>query len=154
MTSKDIARFIQNIEKTEGCWKWAGSKDKLGYGYFNLNGTSQRAHRVSYEFFTQTKIPFGKVIDHLCRNTSCVNPKHLEPVTLEKNTLRGESPSAKFARATHCSKGHPLKGDNLKVRVRNRRAWRVCKTCKNEIQKIYMLKKYGRPIGKQRISHI
>ena len=47
-------------------------------------------------------IPQGLVIDHLCRNKSCVNPAHLEAVTNTENVLRGEAPSAKAARKTHC----------------------------------------------------
>jgi hypothetical protein len=34
------------------------------------------------------KIPDGLTLDHLCRNKSCVNPDHLEPVTREENTVR------------------------------------------------------------------
>lgn len=34
-------------------------------------------------------IPEGLTIDHLCRNTMCVNPDHLEPVTHRENLMRG-----------------------------------------------------------------
>jgi hypothetical protein len=46
------------------------------------------AHRWMYEQKIGP-IPKGLVIDHLCRNTRCVNPDHLEPVTRGENTRRG-----------------------------------------------------------------
>jgi hypothetical protein len=35
------------------------------------------------------EIPDGLMLDHLCRNTACVNPSHLEPVTNSVNVQRG-----------------------------------------------------------------
>lgn len=34
-------------------------------------------------------IPTGKELDHLCRNATCSNPDHLEPVTHKENFNRG-----------------------------------------------------------------
>ena len=46
------------------------------------------AHRFVYE---QTKGPIleGLTIDHLCRVRCCVNPDHLEVVTIQENIQRG-----------------------------------------------------------------
>lgn len=64
-----------------------------GYGEFftqRVNGKVKmvHAHRFSYEV-VKGKIPDGLVIDHLCRNSKCVNPDHLEPVTQKENIIRG-----------------------------------------------------------------
>lgn len=69
------------------CWVWLGSHDR-GYGHFGVDGGYVRAHRWAWEALVGP-IPPGLVLDHLCRNPSCVNPDHLEPVTRAENTRRG-----------------------------------------------------------------
>ena len=89
-------RFIAKVEKTETCWNWTAYKNPKGYGAFE--GTM--AHRWSYEYYKRP-IPSEWQIDHLCRNTSCVNPDHLEAVTLEENLRRQHgTPSV------YCKWGH------------------------------------------------
>ena len=48
------------------------------------------------------------MIDHLCRNRSCVRPDHLQPVTQRENTLRGMSVGAIVRRTGKCLRGHPM----------------------------------------------
>lgn len=79
-------RFI--IDESTGCWNWALSLDDKGYGRTSDRGRSLKAHRVVYEEM-RGPIPDGLVIDHLCNNPKCVNPDHLEPVTLQANSARG-----------------------------------------------------------------
>lgn len=122
-------RFWPKVNKTETCWLWTSSKTKLGYGMIGAGpgGGQLMAHRVSWEL-SVGPIPDGLVIDHLCMVPSCVNPEHLEPVTVAENTRRGYSPSvgAAFQKAkTHCPQGHPYVKENMYV-YGNRR---VCKTC-------------------------
>ena len=79
-----------------GCWLWTGRIDRGGYGAISINRNKYplrpcfikaRAHRVSYEAF-RGEIPSGLTLDHLCRVRCCVNPDHLEPVTLKENMSR------------------------------------------------------------------
>jgi hypothetical protein len=80
-------RFFNFILKDEsGCWIWRGALDPDGYGSF-FDKKSYRAHRWSYQRWTGELIP-KMHIDHLCSNTSCVNPDHLEQVTERENQLR------------------------------------------------------------------
>jgi hypothetical protein len=106
---------------------WLGAT-RLGYGRVLVSGKMRSAHRVAYELAIGP-IPDGLTIDHLCRNPGCVNPIHLEPVTIRVNILRGSMPAADNARKTHCKNGHPFEGDNLSVLSAGRR--RRCRTCYN-----------------------
>src|SRR3990167_10748674 len=118
-------RFFTFVKKTPGCWLWTGALKENGYGAFGVNYRSGYAHRFSYENF-RGPIPHGLTIDHLCRVRNCVNPSHLEAVTIGVNTLRGNSVSAKCARKTHCPNGHPYDGVNT-YRCRRRRQCRICR---------------------------
>ena len=72
------------VDKTYGCWIWAGSKGPDGYGR-----TSQGAlaHVAIWE---QECGPIELIhnLDHICRRRDCVNPAHLEPVTQSENLKR------------------------------------------------------------------
>lgn len=69
------------------CWPWLAYRNAKGYGQVSVNGTVRPAHRVAYELLVGP-IPADLTLDHLCRNTGCVNPVHLEPVTASENTHR------------------------------------------------------------------
>ena len=120
---KPADRFWAKVELTEDCWVWTGHL-RRGYGTLMQDGHDGYAHRFAYESFVGP-IPEGLQIDHLCRNRACVNPAHMEPVTLRENILRGESSAAKNARKTHCKRGHPLSGENL-YRFGGSRSCREC----------------------------
>lgn len=125
MMNKPIRdRILERVAvDAQGCWVWQRGRHKdSGYAVITVNDRQRLAHRVSYETFVGP-IPDGLTIDHLCRNTSCVNPEHLDPVTMRENALRGTSPAAANARKTTCQEGHPF--DRVDPTGR-----RICRTCK------------------------
>ena len=74
-----------------GCWIWDSDWNSgNGYGKVKHQGKAHMAHRLVYSFL-RGEIPDDHVLDHLCRVRRCVNPDHLEPVTVRENTLRGEA---------------------------------------------------------------
>jgi hypothetical protein len=87
LTTEDV--FVGNFDINEaGCWQWLGNKDAKGYGFIGVGKkTRQRAHRWVWDTYV-SPIPEGWQIDHLCRNPSCVNPDHLEPVPGMENQRR------------------------------------------------------------------
>lgn len=112
-----------------GCHVWDGPKNPMKYGFvygqFTPRYSADRvmAHRYAYER-AHGPIPAGLVIDHLCRNTLCVNPAHLEVVTIGENVSRGVPGNSKI---THCPKGHPYSGDNLYLKPGGQRLCRACR---------------------------
>lgn len=138
---------FDRIEVTEsGCWEWQGGlkipqgAPHLRYGIAWLrkawappSSIPQRqrtdlavpAHRFSYETFIGP-VPEGLELDHLCRNTRCVNPEHLEPVTHKVNMQRSSTFSAENAAKTHCPRGHEYSDTNIWW-YRGRRYCRVCR---------------------------
>lgn len=127
-----LERFWAKVQKTEGCWSWLGKKMPNGYGTFWTGEKYDLPHRFSYEVFNDEKIPIKLVIDHLCRNRICVNPKHMEVVSRGENVLRGVGLTAQNARKTHCIRGHELTKDNIYEYKNkyNQVNQRICKTCR------------------------
>ena len=114
-------------ERMTGCWLWQGYVVRNGYGQVRMGKSNRYVHRVVYELL-KGPIPDGLTLDHLCRIRRCANPEHLEPVTGKENCLRGESFSAANHRKTHCSRNHPLSGDNLVMCSDGQR--RDCRECR------------------------
>lgn len=127
-------RFWAKVFKHEnGCWDWLGalswSKDKRRpscYGRFWDGERLALAHRYSY-VLAKGPIADGLQIDHLCKNTRCVNPDHLEAVTSQENNLRSEAVSAKHAVKTECPAGHAYNEENTYTDAKGSRHCRCCR---------------------------
>ena len=116
-------RFWAKVDKSDNCWTWTAAPAgyKGWYGHFYDGARNVYAHRWAWES-VNGPIPDGLTIDHLCRNTKCVNPAHLEPVTGPENTRRAN------AYRTHCKWGHPFDEANTYI-GKNGNRW--CRSCRN-----------------------
>lgn len=130
MGSSDEARFWAKVDKTGHCWIWQAAPSSSGYGTFKVHGRTEQAHRFAYELLVD-QIPFGLTIDHICRVRMCVNPDHMEVVTLRENLMRGNSPSSVHARKETCPNGH------LYNRTDPNSGARLCQPCRTEYMRSY-----------------
>ena len=123
-----LMRFAEKVQSEGDCWCWTAGLVGGGYGQFHHDGKPNYAHRWLYERAIGPVDP-KMTLDHLCRTRRCVRPDHLEVVTRGENVLRGVSPAANAARATHCPAGHAYAGPNVSMKKDGSRR---CATCHRE----------------------
>ena len=135
-------RIIEKIDASGDCWEWTGAQC-YGYGRVGYGKKTWLAHRLIWELLVGP-IPKGMTIDHLCRNHACVNPDHMEIVDRQENTLRGYGLSGQNGRKTHCPRGHPYSGENLRLyqAPNKNHPCRRCRICgRDDYHKWYAAKK-------------
>lgn len=122
-------RIEERIQVDEqGCWLWPKIMAN-GYGQISVGAQTLLAHRAAYEVW-KGPITSGLEVDHLCNVRRCVNPEHLLAVPPLENKLRSDSIAMRNRHKTHCVRGHPFSGDNLRLERRpDGGVRRVCRTC-------------------------
>lgn len=122
--------FWTNTKVVEvGCWAWAGSLSKKGYGRLRYRSKNWLAHRVSW-FLHYGAIPEDMLVCHKCDNPTCVKPTHLFLGSyLDNNRDRASKGRCASTKKTHCPAGHLYEGDNLYNSPTGRR----CRTCKEAL---------------------
>lgn len=124
--ANEISRFNAKIDKVSsetGCWVWTGALAH-GYGRFRFDNRTVQAHRLSW--FIYTKVQPALDLDHLCRNTQCVNPSHLQDVPHKLNILRSDSVATKNYFKESCIRGHLFDEENTYITKSGKRQCRAC----------------------------
>ena len=128
-----IDRFLDKAmpEPNSGCWLWIGACDaSSGYGNFGMWPKTLKAHRVAYMLF-KGPIPDGMHIDHKCSVRCCVNPDHLDAVSLKENNRRtwdrGRGVNVNHRKKEHCPQGHSYKGKNIYFAPDGTRQCMICR---------------------------
>lgn len=119
------AHFWSKASPTD-CLVWHGAQNSKGYGCFAIGGVSQLAHRLAWED-AHGPIPEGMLVDHLCRNRSCVNTDHMELVTNRENVRRGKALTV----GDLCSRGHLIASER-DLYLRKRNGGSECRACRRE----------------------
>ena len=79
----DILKELSTITE-DGCWEWR-RLDRSGYPRVSIGKKDFLGHRLSLEM--KYNAPLGsQAAHHICANTKCINPEHLQPVTHRENT--------------------------------------------------------------------
>lgn len=125
----------------DNCWIWFGP-EKDGYGSLNCvlshktHNRGLRAHRLVYTLLI-AEVPESLVLDHVCRNTICVNPYHLDVVHESINIQRGLGIGMLNAKKNTCPYGHPY------VDTPNNKRGRLCLICTKRGRDKFRGKSYG-----------
>jgi hypothetical protein len=142
------------VDPDTACWLWARGLTYDGYGQLRQGKRQRKAHQIFYERY-RGPIPAGMTIDHLCHNADvacvggktclhrhCVNPAHLEAVTIRVNTARGRTITALNAGKTHCKHGHPFDASNTLIERQTGGGYRrACHACQLVRKARWRLKK-------------
>jgi hypothetical protein len=121
-----VERFWARVLKTETCWLWQGPRCKGGYAQLSVGGRKIYVHRFSWSLVHG---PTELDVLHHCDVPACVRPEHLFSGTHFDNMLDAKT-KGRFVnqKKTHCRKGHPLEGENVRINMSER----VCRQCNRD----------------------
>lgn len=133
-------RFWPNVDKRgpSDCWPWLGHKTRAERGMIRIDGRSRVATWAALALDGRPRPSTDHESCHSCDNPNCVNPAHLWWGTRFENMQDKVRKGRHHSQAkTHCLRGHPLSGENLRI---NSNGHRVCATCRAETDLRYYRK--------------
>jgi hypothetical protein len=140
VNKNDVISYLRSrteVITETGCWIWMLHLSRDGYAHGGPEGRKiVQIHRWAY---IKINGDIGNLtIDHLCRVRCCVNPAHLEPVTMKENILRGNCQSAINKRKEKCKNGHSF---DKAYKRKDGSEMRICRACNREAVKRYQVRR-------------
>ena len=86
MTDEELEKWFyeqKSITSTD-CWEWTRGMNS-GYGVLRVNKLPMLAHRFSLQLYLKHPIEKNIEVRHMCHNTKCINPIHLQEGTHSEN---------------------------------------------------------------------
>lgn len=142
---RSISEFSIEIppKPKDKCVVGEGCLSGFGYLMKKVNGKTVYLHKEVYESHYKENVPDGWVVDHLCFNKVCLNPKHLQAVPSYVNAARsakrlkgkpatessirnGQLIKERWRKSTCCPRGHLWK-DNAYIEPNGKRRCKICK---------------------------
>lgn len=88
---RSIQRMVSRLVERDGCWVWTGTRSGE-YGQIRLRENVRESeqwktrwvHRVAYATWFGM-VPSDSDVHHVCTNTICCNPAHLELLSRSEN---------------------------------------------------------------------
>jgi HNH endonuclease len=128
-----IQRFWARVVRGEGCWGWTGWLRKADQRPIYR---ARYAYVWSYEL-TIGPVPPGYICHHVCENSQCVNPYHIQLMTQgEHLKLHGNTGDHYQAHKLRCPQGHPY--DDANTYVYHRKdggVERHCRLCRSDAKR-------------------
>lgn len=126
---RTVRQFWDYVDKSGDCWLWTGPTNAKGYGWWSGGDVRGLAHRIALAEAQAPPSP-EMLACHRCDNPPCVKPQHLYWGTTADNAQdyaarQGVHNKGQFK--SHCPKGHPMSGDNLRMSAGRR----FCRECDN-----------------------
>ena len=96
MGNAALYRFMDKVRIQDGpikgspCWIWTGAKsrgqgNRAFYGSFKYEGKAVNAHVFSSREIKKQDCPKGFNRHHICEDTLCVCPEHVDIITEQQN---------------------------------------------------------------------
>lgn len=90
ITDRQFNNFQKKIDKKEnGCWEWQGKLDgnyPITVLCTNYKRKKYFTHRLSYLLFVGT-IPDKYLVKQVCGNQICINPEHLQSMSVKDSNV-------------------------------------------------------------------
>ena len=115
-------RILDHHAAADECWLLRANAD----GYVRIGARGTLAHRIAWEVAHHQQVPTTHQVHHLCRHRSCVNPRHLQLLTITEHQAIHHPPTDTSQPPTgQCRHGHDW-ATHAKLTTQHR--W-ICAEC-------------------------